>query len=87
MRPTTDVELQQTQRIRAKDRTDRDEHDRAADPRPLDPAGDRAVDQKKSGQEGGILVHLNWVSAETIGACVSIPEDGRHEQSNVQHEA
>ena len=38
------VDAQHTQPIGAEDKSDRREHDRAADKGPLDPARDRAVD-------------------------------------------
>ena len=43
--------------IGSEQQPDPGEHDRPAEPRPLDPAGDRAVDQKKGGEDRGILVH------------------------------
>ena len=56
------VDAQHAQPIRAEDKAKNREHDWAADQGPLDPAGDRAVDQEKGGQESGILVHLRYVS-------------------------
>ena len=58
------VDAQHAQPIRAEDKAKNREHDWAADQGPLDPAGDRAVDQKKGGKEGGILVHSGQISHE-----------------------
>ena len=58
------VDAQQAQPIGAEDKANHREHDRAADQGPLDPAADRAVDQKKGGEEGGILVHSGQISHE-----------------------
>ena len=52
-----DVDAQNAQPIGAQDKPDRGEHDRAADQRALDPAGDRAVDQQEHGQHRAVLVH------------------------------
>ena len=60
------VHAQYAQPIRAEHKTDCREHDRAADPGPLDPAGDRAVDEEERGQYRGILVHLRDVSRNAL---------------------
>jgi hypothetical protein len=43
------VDADHAQAIRAEDKANPGEHDRAADPGSLDPAGERAVDEKKRG--------------------------------------
>jgi hypothetical protein len=44
--------------MRAEDEANPCEHDRAADPGPLDPAGDRAVNEKERSQPRRVLVRL-----------------------------
>src|SRR6516225_3476904 len=48
--------------------THSDTDDRAADPRPPGPTGDRVMDQRKGGQRRGILVHLNVSPTEKVGS-------------------
>ena len=58
------LDAQYAQPIGAEDKTDDRENDRPADQGPFDPARDRAVDQKKNGEKGGILVHLRQISSD-----------------------
>ncbi len=55
------VDAQYAQPNRAEDEANAGEHDRAADPGPLDPAGYRAVDEEERGQHRGSLVHLRYL--------------------------
>jgi len=46
--------------------TPSDTHDGAADAGPPDPNGDRVIDRRKVGQKRGILIHLKYISDETV---------------------
>jgi hypothetical protein len=60
------VQAEYAQGIRAENKTNSDEHNRATDPGPLDTSGDRAVDEQERGQYRGILVHRG--TSPEIGA-------------------
>jgi len=52
------LDAQHAQPIGAKDKANPGEHDRPAEQGPLDPACNRAVDQKENGQQGSVLIHF-----------------------------
>jgi hypothetical protein len=64
--PSPPVDAQHAQPVWAEHQTNRREHDRAADPGPLDPAGDRAVNEEERGQHRGILVHLRNIPRNAL---------------------
>jgi hypothetical protein len=70
----------------AEDKANPCEHDRAADPRPLDPAGDRAVAEKERSQHRRVLVHLILqISQRTLTGCGKSPdfEKNDHETGSI----
>ena len=55
--PGAEIQTDETETEWPEQQTRRREQDRPAEPRPLDPTGDRTVDKQKNGQDRGILVH------------------------------